>query len=164
MGRENERRGEDAITASLRIISYRPRSEAELRKKLLEKGFDAADISDAVDYLAGAGYIDDDKYAAALAESRTRNKGWGPAKIAADLARKGISKDAIARAIEPLGPGEEETAASALSKWARKNGVTPPLKDRLYEKAARHLKARGFSTGVIIRVIKGFSAPDEDTD
>lgn len=147
---------EDAITASLRLISYRPRSESELRKRLLEKGFGAADISAAVEHLAGSGYIDDERYAASLAESRTRNKGWGPARIAADLARRGISRETIARAVAPASTAEEETARAALERWARKAGALPPLKDRLYDKAARHLKARGFSIGVIMKVIKGF--------
>src|SRR4030065_224759 len=97
-----DRRNDDAITASLRIISYRPRSESELKKKLLEKGFDPADISVAVEYLAGSGYIDDERYAMDLSQSRTRNKGWGPAKIAADLARKGIPQETIASALAPL--------------------------------------------------------------
>lgn len=151
-----DRRNDDAITASLRIISYRPRSESELRGKLMEKGFEPADISVAIEYLAGSGYIDDERYAMDLSQSRTRNKGWGPSKIAADLARRGICKEAIAKALLPLATAEEETARAALEKWARKTGARPPLKDSLYEKAARHLKARGFHTGVIIKVIKGF--------
>ena len=157
-----ERQGDDAITEALRIISYRSRSESELRTRLLEKGFEPADISVAVEYLAAKGYIDDEKYAAALAESRTRNKGWGPAKIAADLARKGIGKETIASALAPLSMVEEATARAALEKWARKSGARPPLKDKLYERAARHLKARGFSTGVIMKVIRGFCPTDEN--
>ena len=157
-----ERQEDDAIAAALRIISYRSRSGSELRARLLEKGFEPADISVAVEYLAGSGYIDDEKYAMDLSQSRTRNKGWGPAKIAADLARKGIGKETIASALAPLSMVEEATAKAALEKWARKCGARPPLKDKLYERAARHLKARGFSTGVIIKVIHGFCPTDEN--
>jgi len=158
------RKDEDAITASLRIISYRPRSESELRGKLIEKGFGDADIAAAVEYLTGAGYIDDEKYANDLSQSRVRNKGWGPAKIAADLARKGVPREAAAKALAPVVAIEEETARAALEKWARKRGSSPPLGDVAREKAARHLKARGFSFGVIIKAIKGFRPGDEDAD
>lgn len=152
---------DDAITASLRIISYRPRSEGELRKKLLEKGFDDAVISPAIEQLTRGGYIDDEKYAVAMAESRTRNKGWGPAKIAADLANRSIDRAVIKRTVEPLGAIEEETARAALGRWARKNGLRPPLKGKSFQRAARHLKARGFSFGAIMKVIEGFSLTDE---
>jgi len=156
--------GDDAITASLRIISYRPRSVRELTEKLKEKGFAPGDIVAAIEHLTELGYLDDDRYAASLAESRTRNKGWGPAKIAADLARRGLGKEAIERAIAPLGPLEQDTARTALEKWGRKSGAVPPLKGKSYEKAARHLKARGFSAPVIMAAIKGYGLDDRDTD
>ncbi|MDP2690465.1 MAG: regulatory protein RecX [Deltaproteobacteria bacterium] len=151
----------DAITAALRLLSYRPRSERELGERLAEKGFSEEETASALGYLTGAGYIDDKRFAVSLAESRVRNKGWGPAKIAADLAKKGISRETIKTALADIAPAEEDAARAALAKWARKNEAAAPIAGKVFERAFRHLKARGFGPAVIMKVLGSTGAVDE---
>lgn len=143
----------DALEAALKLLSYSARSARELARRLAEKGYAPGAIEAAIAHLAGTGYIDDEKFAESLAESRIRNKRWGPSKVARDLVSKGISQDIIKKTLGRIGPREEEAARAALDKWARKNGAALPPEGREFERAFRHLSARGFSTGVIIKVL-----------
>ncbi len=149
-------RGADALNAALRLLSYRQRSVAELELKLKDKGFSQEEIAGAVEYLKDAGYLDDEAYAAALAQSRVRNKSWGPAKISADLAKKGIPPELARKAVEDVRLEQEATARAALEKWMRANGRACFAEDRGFERAFRHLKARGFDAGVIMNVLGPF--------
>ncbi|MFQ5735748.1 MAG: regulatory protein RecX [Thermodesulfobacteriota bacterium] len=152
--------GKDVIDAALRLLSYRPRSAHELTRRLADKGFEAPEIKGAVGYLTDAGYLDDERYAASLADSRVRNKGWGPSKISADLAAKGIPKEIIKKTMARIGPAEEGTARAAFARWARRNRVVDRPEGKVFEKVFRHLKARGFCTSAIMKALS--RSGDED--
>jgi regulatory protein len=147
----------DLMSTALRLISYRPRSIAELREKLLARGFEAVEVEKAVEGLTGAGYLDDEKFAALLAGSRTRNKFWGPAKIAFELNRKGVSREIVRKTVVRDQGVEEATALEALTRWLKKTG-SPALLDRKgCAKAYRFLKGRGFTADSIFKVINRFA-------
>lgn len=146
----------DILAAALRILSYRPRSVAELKEKLLLKGFEAAEADKAVTILREAGYLDDERFAALLADSRVRNKHWGPSRVAAELMRKGVSAEIIRNTVAHDPDAEASTALAAFDKWVKKTGSPCPLDRKACERAYRFLKGRGFSTDAIFKVINGF--------
>ncbi len=152
----------DSLTVALKHLSYRDRTVKEVRKKLKAAGFATEDITCSVKYLIETGLLDDERFAAALAGSRLRNKNWGAARIASDLLSKGISREITQKTLSRLDEGvEKEAAVRALEKWARihncslKGAGNPEVL-----KALRHLKARGFSPHLIIKVIEGFRGGD----
>ncbi len=142
----------DARNAALKYLSYRDRSTAEVRNKLREKNFEASEVDSAIDYLVRAGYLNDDRFADSLVNSRIRNKSWGPARISAELFSKGVSKETI-RKVLPTGETVERTAAEAFLKWLRKKGLTPPLDVKESARAFRFLKGLGYPSYVIISVL-----------
>ena len=143
----------DLLATALRLLSRRPRSVAELREKLLAKGFDRDATEKAVEVLKKAGHLDDEKFAALLAGSRTKNKNWGPSKIIFDLNQKGISPELIRKSVVRDPEAEAATALAAFNRWVRKTGAFRPLDRKGAEKAYRFLKGRGFSSDVIFKVI-----------
>lgn len=157
---DRKRPGPDPLTSALRLLSYRARSVRETRERLLDKGFEAAEVDSAVEYLLEAGYLDDERYARDLVSSRVRNKGWGRTKIASDLRKRGVAEKAAAGALSGLDDeSERSTAEGAARKWLRKSGRTPPLDRKDFLRAFRHLKARGFATGVTMDVLKPLRGP-----
>lgn len=146
----------DPVSAALRLISQRPRSVAELAEKLRAKGFEGAEVERAVADLSEAGYLDDEKYAALLALSRSRNKFWGPAKIVFELNRKGISQEIIRKTVVRDPASEETTAVEALKKWLKKTGLAEPLDRPGSARAYRFLKGRGFSADSIFKALARF--------
>ena len=151
------------LALALRLLSYRDRPGKALSEKLAEKGIADKDIQDVLETLASEGLVDDERFARELVSSRIRNRNWGPRKIALDLVRKGVDRALADRVISGLDEAEVEGAAlRAYEKWAHRRGHGPgePLPREDFVKACRHLESRGFSTGLIMKVVRG-SAADE---
>lgn len=157
-----------AIDAALASLAYRPRSIKEIRDKLSEKKHSIEEIAAVVERLVACEMLDDEKFARLLAESRFRNKHWGPAKIGAELRMKGISDDLIKKTVsEIFGADETKAAYSALSDWLRKNKKLNPGKLREYGskesiRAMRHLASRGFSSNAAIEAVKKIAVEGSD--
>lgn len=147
----------EAVQAAFKLLSVRQRSVRELEKKLLQKGFEAAGVEGAVEYLLQAGLLDDERFARSLAESRSRHKAWGPARIARDLASRGIDESIIKSALAGCAP-EEDSAIEACRRWLKRNSRERGPRAR--EKAFRHLKARGFSTAAVMKALGGLPSDE----
>ncbi|MFQ5442899.1 MAG: regulatory protein RecX, partial [Thermodesulfobacteriota bacterium] len=144
----------DALAVAIKFLSYRDRSVKEVRERLRARGYASVDISRSVDYLIEADLLDDKRFAATLAASRLRNKNWGAAKITSELLSKGVSREIAQKTLSSFDEDvEKEAALRALTKWSRKNKCS--LKGGAKAetlRAVRHLKARGFSPPLIIKV------------
>jgi regulatory protein len=116
---------ERALGAAGRALARRPLSRAALAARLVRVA--PADVAEAVvDDLARLGYVDDEALALALAEQRLA-RGWGPARVAADLERLAVS-DAAARAGMCAAEAGEEAAARALLASRAAAGRSPAQK------------------------------------
>ena len=90
--------GEDAaFGAAVKMIARRALSEADVREKLLRKGHPDEDVARAVDRLARAGYLDDERVAVETILQHAR-RGHGPVRVEERLRALGVSDDAIERA------------------------------------------------------------------
>lgn len=84
-----------ARESTLRYLSYRPRSIAEVRAFLLEKEYEKEVVDSVIDALSETKFLDDHQFATWWTESRIRGGKSGPLRIRRELQRKGISKDSI---------------------------------------------------------------------
>lgn len=81
-----------AMKSALRLLSYRPRSEREIRDRLAKKGV-RPEIQDAtLARLRETGLIDDEAYARTFVESRDRTSPRARRLIAAELRTKGVGR------------------------------------------------------------------------
>ncbi len=153
----------DPLKTAFNLLSYRPRSVHEMRLKLESKGFGAQELSSIIEHLIKVDYLNDENFAALLVESRTQNKLWGRRKIASELKRRGLSSAVIDGSLKMIDTrAEAETAGNALKKWSRRTGLSAPLDTKGVQKAYRHLMARGFSTSIIMPLLR--SMEDEGAD
>ena len=90
---------EKIIEAALRLLDFQDRTSAELKEKLLKKGFQESHVGEAVAYLQDSGIIDDRRYAELFAAGRF-DAGKGRSWIRNKLAMKGVSRDIIDEALE----------------------------------------------------------------
>ena len=81
-------------TAS-RYLAYRPRSESELRQRLLKRGFNAEVIGTVVAELAEKGLVDDTAFARFWKENRDTFSPRSRWLLSAELRQKGITADVI---------------------------------------------------------------------
>ncbi len=122
---------------ALKLLRARDRFESELRGKLAASSSPSSEIDEAISALKACGYIDDTRYAIAVASRLSRTKFWGRRRIAAELRHRGANRDAVSSAIESL-PDDSETAPLLVRKC---KSVGPTL--------ARRLAAAGYNHGLI---------------
>ncbi len=140
---------------AMKLLSYRARSMREVELRLSEKGYGDDVVTVVIGSLSNEGYIDDERFARELADSRLRNKNWGAVKIASELRSKGLAMDIIDAVTGSIDEETELAAAKrAFSKWLRRCGLdNDNLEKSQSIKAARHLAQRGFSSSVVRRTI-----------
>ncbi|HKJ92781.1 MAG TPA: regulatory protein RecX [Longimicrobiales bacterium] len=124
---ELERRDEPfrARDAALNLLSYRARSTAELRRRLLQKGFSSAVVDRCTEEMREHGYLDDAAFAGAFVRDRLRLRPRGRRRLVAELRDKGVDADTAATAVDDAlaetGATEEALALEAARAWAARN-------------------------------------------
>lgn len=96
----------DAYELALRALSYKERTESELRGWLAERGVEEAEVEEVIALLIGADAIDDASFARRYAEDKRQLAGWGPDRISTALEGRGVARDHIVTALG----GEDQEA------------------------------------------------------
>lgn len=136
-----------AREAALRFLSFRLRSEHEMRTFLVGKRFPKDIIDQTIGYLTETGLLDDRKFARWWTESRMHG-GWGPRRIVQELKMKGVNKDIID---EEMKRDWKDVTRQVLEKEQSKLHALPPMKRRM--KMQQVLLRRGFSFDTITRAV-----------
>jgi regulatory protein len=110
--------GDDAYELALRALSYKERTESELRGWLAERGVEEAEIADVLAVLTEGGAIDDASFARRYADDKRELAGWGPDRIRTALERRGVGTAHIDAAL--AGKGDEEHLDRALGLLVRR--------------------------------------------
>jgi regulatory protein len=132
---------------ALDLLALRGRSVAELRRKLIQKGEPADAVDETIARLVDQKLLDDAEYARQFARAKVVGAGASRRRIAAELARKGVSRDLADQAIDELGETEGIDVAAAIHRVAEKKWKSLAKLDeetgrrRLYAFLAR----RGFN-------------------
>lgn len=136
---------------ALRFLSYRPRSEAEVHRKLSEQGFDEAVVQAVLQRLKENGLLGDEKFAQDWVENRTTFRPRSKRMLAMELRQKGVIDEEIEKALAET-EDENTLAYQAASQYARRlAGVDwETFRSRL----GGHLARRGFSYGTIAPVLR----------
>lgn len=129
-----------AYNHALRLLGYRPRSQAEITRKLCEKGYAVAAIDVAIERLRGKQYLDDEAFARYWLEKRERYRPRGTHALRHELRQKGIDNSIIDSVLSPL---DEEALAWAaierkLDRWHRLDETA------FRKKVIGFLRQRGF--------------------
>lgn len=140
---------EKARQDALRLISYRPRSVAEVERKLRQKGYDEQVIAAIVERLQNVELLGDEAFARYWVEQRETFKPRSRIALRQELAQKGVSRNVIEQVLTDL----DETAAArhAATRQARRWRHLPEEVFRV--KLGQFLQRRGFHYEVIYPVI-----------
>jgi len=135
-----------ALESGVRLLARRAHSRAELRQKLVRKGFDPEDVAAALGRLAERGYLDDEAFARGLVRRRSVTR--GPLALAAELSAKGIDRAGTAAALAGFDPEAQLAAATALAERLYAARPLPGYRETL-DRVGSKLMRRGFSAGVV---------------
>jgi len=76
---------QESRDSAFRLLGYRMRSIAEMKKRLKEKKFDPEEIDQTIDYLIKRKYLDDKEFGEAFVKEKVRNKKIGPRALKEEL-------------------------------------------------------------------------------
>ncbi|MBY6205760.1 regulatory protein RecX [Halomonas denitrificans] len=127
--------------AAVRLLARREHSRRELVRKLVQKGWPDDAVQPVVDALESDGLQSDQRFAESFVRQRV-GKGYGPLRIRAELAERGIDRADAGRALDAEAPDWREVAG----RWYEvRYGAEPPsdLKDASRRQQA--LSRRGFA-------------------
>lgn len=147
---------EKAFDAAGRLLAHRARTEAEIRRRLAQKGFEDAVVEHTVSKLHGLALLDDAAFARERAQGLLR-RGSGPRLVAARLSAAGVAPDAARAALEAALEAEGGEDAVARRALERRHGAVRGAEPDLRRKAAAFLVRRGFSPEVAGRAAGVFT-------
>jgi regulatory protein len=127
---------------ALQFLSYRPRSSAEVRRRLAEKGYDASAIEGALERLIRAGLVDDEAFAQFWIENRATFKPRSKRALRYELRQKGVADSVIDGALTDHDESDAAYRAAQTrgAKLARRHD-----RDTIRTKLLAFLSRRGFS-------------------
>jgi regulatory protein len=140
--------------AAIRFLSFRPRSEKELKDYLAKKECDPLISKRIIDSLTRDKFLNDEEFVRWWVEQRTILKPKATRIIKYELKQKGISKELIDSFFE----NEEDSTSDfdkALELAEKKMVRLEKIEDKrkVYEKLGRFLASKGFDWDTIKEVI-----------
>lgn len=136
---------ERAYERALNFLSYRPRSEAEVRRNLRQKNAENTVVEAVVERLTQAGLLNDQEFARYWVENRLQFNPRGARALRHELREKGVPTSIIADALADF--DEEAAARKAAEAGARR--LTHLESRDFRRRLGAHLARRGFSYAVI---------------
>jgi len=129
---------------ALNFLSYRQRSEKEVRDKLNSKNISGSNIENVMNTLKELNYINDEQFAKLFLESKLIKKPQGKRLIQMKLAGKGINKEIIESVLYELYDEETELekCKELLCKYIKK--VKSTNETEVKRKCYQYLLSRGF--------------------
>ena len=135
--------------AALRLLSYRPRTEREVRDRLARR-FSEETTAEVVASLRAQGLLDDARFAGQWTESRSTRNPRSARMIARELQAKGVDAALADQAVREV--DDEDSAYRACQKYSRTGGR--PDDPAFQRRLLGYLRRRGFSQSVSRRAMR----------
>ena len=143
----NYQRGYDAAA---RYLSYRPRSEYEMRRQLAKHRFDEDCIEAILSKLKEQGLVDDSAFAKFWKENRQSFSPRSQWLTRLELKQKGVPNEIIDQAVSTIDDADNAYRAAT----SRVRSLTMSDYHSFRHRLGEYLRRRGFGYGVISRTIE----------
>ena len=145
----------DCREQALKLLSFKDRTEKELRGRLGEKGYSEDEIEETIEFLKEYKYIDDASYARKYASDGIKLKGHGPGRIKTELLHKGIDRGTVEEVLEEMETDPREQIEELMERrFSSADLGNPKERNRIFGYFAR----RGYSPHDIWGVINSRSS------
>ncbi len=138
------------LNTAVQYLSYRPRSESELRERLHQRGFDEESIEVVITKLKEQGLVNDAAFAQFWRDNRESFSPRSQWLAKLELKRKGVAGDIIDQVVDAIDDSNSAYRA-ALSK-AR--GLSQSDYQSFRRRLGGHLRRRGFDYRVINHTVE----------
>ncbi|RJO68062.1 MAG: regulatory protein RecX [Myxococcales bacterium] len=151
---------DNPFDAALRLLAAREHSRKQLETKLLKRGYAPEDVAAALTKLGQLAYLDDSRFARALAREfmgrRMRGEGYVLAKLRGAGISEAVAQNAVAEARGEI-DGPAQCRALAEKKLVSLREADPK---RRRDKLARFLSGRGFAADMVWDTVDDLLRPD----
>lgn len=157
-----------ARAVALRLLTAMPRTRFELSKKLAERDVPAQAIEVVLDRFEELKLIDDQAFAAAWVESRSRSKGFARSRLKQELLRKGVSAQDLEPALDQVDSDVERARCQELALKKLGTRCLPPAgpgqadraeRDKILRRVIGFLARKGYPGGMAMSAAR--SAMDQ---
>ena len=148
---ETENAADAVRKQALDMLARREHSGAELQAKLTAKGFPPDITRTALMELRRSGWLDDERFTEAFIRARS-DRGYGPARIRAELKERGVDDEVISSHLDAHDPSWIRRLRSV---WNKRFAAKRPGSYAEKARQMRFLQSRGFTVEQIRSVIDG---------
>ena len=138
-----------ARTAALNFLSYRARSEAEVRRRL-ESSHDGGVVHRVIEWLKGQRYLNDAEFAGEWRHHREARHPRGEVLIRQELSKMGVDREVVEAALEGFDAAENAYRAGQKPAARLKDAGYARFRQRLWA----YLNRRGFEADVIGKTVQ----------
>jgi regulatory protein len=140
--REDERAR--ALEAALAFLSYRPRSEHEVRERLAKKGILEPVVELVIERLKDSRLLGDHEFARYWVEQRQAHRPRGARALSQELRQKGVASDIVAEALARADEAEQPLEAAYRAAQHRARSLRSLDGRAFQQKLGQFLLRRGF--------------------
>ncbi|MBL7911069.1 MAG: RecX family transcriptional regulator [Bacteroidia bacterium] len=128
--------------------AYQERSQNETRRKLYEYGLHEQDVEQIISGLISENFLNEERFALALAGGKFRIKHWGKIKIKIELRKHKISDYSITKALNTINDDDYlKTITLVLEKKLRQTKSKD--KQKLFYGTLNYAVSRGFERDLV---------------
>lgn len=136
---------EVAFQSALHLLKYRPRTESEIRSRLLKKSISPQVVEEVIERLQRNQMLDDRRFTIEWIENRSELKPRGRRLLEFELRQHGVEQEIIQDSLAEV--DDEQLAYQAAARRVRKYQELEWSEFRI--KLARYLSQRGFQYDTI---------------
>ena len=138
------------LNGAVHYLSYRPRSESELRRRLRQRGFDGDSLEAVITRLKEQGLVDDMAFAQFWKDNRESFSPRSRWLTKLELRQKGVANDIIDQVVDTI--DDDNSAYQAALSKAR--SLSHSDYQSFHRRLGEYLRRRGFSYRVIKHTIE----------
>lgn len=152
---------EKARVRAVDFIGYRPRSVAEVRRRLTRAGVDEENISQIVANLREAGLLDDASFSKEWVESRLRSAPKSRRMMAWELRQKGVAQGVIDETLQAADVDDAQTAQDMARRRLPRLASADALTKK--RKLSEYLARNGFDYAIISEAVAAVLTQDSSS-
>jgi regulatory protein len=153
-------KADNAFNRAVKLLRYRARSEAEIRKKLQQLGFSDTVTASTLKKLRDLKLLDDAAFASNWALSRVEGQSYGPLRVDKELRQKGIAQPIISQILDELF-GQQQGKQKARLLLEKKFGHKDLTEPKILRRAIVFLQRRGYRDSIIAAILPQSAGDDE---
>jgi regulatory protein len=138
------------LNSAFHFLSYRPRSEAETRERLVRKGYQEHEIDKVLLHLKRLKLLNDVAFAEFWKENRNSFKPRSQRAVRLELRQKGVESEVIQQVVGDIDDSENAYRLAT----ARVGNIKTTDYQVFRRKLGSYLQRRGFNYGVINNTVK----------